>query len=185
MKLVIQSMEQEHLREVERIESLCFPVRWPENSFQKEIQDNRRIALYLVALLNGRVIGYAGAWSVLDEAHITTVAVDPDFQNRSVATALVLDLLGRVVEAGVRWATLEVREGNEAAFRLYQRFGFTKVGVRKGYYDDGSDALVMWAGNLQGLAFRTRLEELKKNLETVWELDTKRRREENQDREAI
>ncbi len=105
-----------------------------------------------------------GAWLILDEVHITTLAVDPAFQNEKVGSLLVLHLMKAAVEKGVRWATLEVSEKNLAAIKVYDRFGFIQIGVRKEYYNNGTNALVLWAGHLQKSSYREKLEKVESEL---------------------
>ncbi len=126
------------------IEKICFPDPWSLESIRYELEENER-AFYVVAVHSGRVVGYAGLWWVLDEGHITNVAVRPGYRNRKIAEGLLSVLIGHTVEAGVLHHTLEVRMSNEPAINLYRKFGFEDAGVRKGYYRfGGEDALIMW-----------------------------------------
>ncbi|MDR2610639.1 MAG: ribosomal protein S18-alanine N-acetyltransferase [Clostridiales Family XIII bacterium] len=91
------------------------------------------------------LVGYAGLWVVLDEGHITNVAVDPDYRRQGIAAMLLLKLLEAAREKGAKRFTLEVKRSNAAAIALYERFGFRAAGSRKGYYEeDGEDAVIMW-----------------------------------------
>ncbi|HXE72626.1 MAG TPA: ribosomal protein S18-alanine N-acetyltransferase [Candidatus Nitrosotenuis sp.] len=155
----IEPMRLEDIPEVQRIEGLSFPVRWPEDSFARELSDNGA-ARYLVARVEGRTVGYAGVWLVVDEAHITTLAVDPAWRGRGVGRRLFWHLMDTVVRQGARWATLEVNQTNQVAIRLYQEFGFSQVGLRKNYYEQREDAVVMWVGELQSADYRQRLQRL-------------------------
>jgi ribosomal-protein-alanine N-acetyltransferase len=137
------------------IEKQSFPTTWPADSFAREAENGA--ARYRVALLGEEVVGYVGAWFVLDELHITTIAVDPVLRRGGVARKLLASLLRECVEDGCRWSVLEVRESNEAAIKLYERFGFRPVGSRKKYYENEENALVMWVGSMQGQEFRERL----------------------------
>ena len=104
-------------------------------------------AAYFVAELSGRVVGYIGVWKIVDEGHITNVAVSPDYRRMQIGSALLKTMLEITAEEGIVRHTLEVRTGNEAAIGLYEKFGFETAGVRKGYYEDnGEDALIMWRG---------------------------------------
>jgi ribosomal-protein-alanine N-acetyltransferase len=123
---------------------LCFSAPWSEESFEKEIRENR-LAFYIVAEINGIMVGYAGLWCIVDEGHITNVAVHPDFRRRGIGEALVSVLLDHTVRNGILSHTLEVRASNEAAITLYSKFGFQPAGFRKNYYEDnGEDAIIMW-----------------------------------------
>jgi ribosomal-protein-alanine N-acetyltransferase len=100
------------------------------------------------------LLGFACLWSIADEAHITILAVHPDYRQRGLGQALLVALLRSAQQRGLKWATLEVRASNQAAITLYQRFGFQEAGRRKRYYqDNGEDALILWRGGLQDPAF--------------------------------
>lgn len=140
----IRRMEDHDLDRLAVLETRCFTIPWSRAMLADELSNDQ--TLYLVAVCEGRIAGYAGAWIVLDEGHITNVAVDPDFRRTGIGRALLAALLEGLSGAGAMAATLEVRRGNAAAIALYEAFGFTVEGVRKGYYiDNGEDALVMWA----------------------------------------
>lgn len=159
MTFRIVPLAEAHLEPMECIERQSFPVSWGEGSFRKELEQNK-LARYLVALDGDAVVGYIGAWAVLDEVHITTFAVDPSRRNQRIGRRLLAALLRNAVEEGGRWTVLEVRESNASAIALYTTFGFRQVGVRKKYYENGENALVLWVGQMQQKAFRDRLEEL-------------------------
>ena len=161
--VIIEPMKKEDISSIREIEKQCFTDLWPEDSFERELS-NTKVAFYFAAHLKGRIIGYMGAWLILDEVHITTLAVDPAFQNEKVGSLLVLHLMKAAVEKGVRWATLEVSEKNLAAIKVYDRFGFIQIGVRKEYYNNGTNALVLWAGHLQKSSYREKLEKVESEL---------------------
>jgi ribosomal-protein-alanine N-acetyltransferase len=117
------------------------------------------------------IIGYAGLWLMTDEAHITTIAVDPDFQGNGIGELLLVALIDRAKQIGARWLTLEVRVTNEVAQRLYEKYTFKEMGIRRRYYsDNGEDALVMWTDPIDSDTFHTTLlrnrESLARRLET-------------------
>ncbi len=142
---VVAPMRRRHLRGVVAIERDANPRPWSQRLFAGELRMPTS-RLYLVALQDHRVVGYAGLMTTLDEGHVTNVAVHRDHRRQHVATMLLLVLMRRAVERGVVDMTLEVRTSNAAARELYRRFGFAPGGVRKGYYQDtGEDALIMWA----------------------------------------
>ena len=117
------------------------------DEFLKEISENN-IALYLVAEIAGQIVGYAGMWLIIDEGHITNVAVHPNFRRRHIGEAIVSVLLAEAQAEGITRQTLEVRVSNFAAQRLYEKFGFQACGIRKGYYEDNhEDAIIMWREN--------------------------------------
>jgi ribosomal-protein-alanine N-acetyltransferase len=142
-ELILERMQLEDVPEVMAVDRLCFPTPWSEISYRSEIGNNA--AYYLVARLGGRLIGFGGAWLVMDEAHVTTLGVEPTFRGRKIGERILAAILVEARERGVRRASLEVRESNGAAVRLYEKYGFVPVARRRGYYtDNGEDAIVMW-----------------------------------------
>jgi ribosomal-protein-alanine N-acetyltransferase len=133
----------QHVPEVLAIEKVSQSAPWSESSFRNEIDSPQSVFFVLIA--DGRVAGYAGAWVLIDEAHITNIAVHPDLRGQGLGRRLLDQLLDRAKERGAECATLEVRAGNTPAIQLYERLGFVTAGRRKGYYPDNKeDALVMW-----------------------------------------
>lgn len=152
MKVKINSMGQEHLDQVVEIENVSFPLPWKRDTFLFEILLNE-LADYIVALQNDQVIGYGGMWLILDEAHITNIAVDPVFRGRGVGKQILNELINRAAGRGVKQMTLEVRPSNHIACRLYRKFGFVEKGVRRRYYQDNNeDAIIMWLENMHAKA---------------------------------
>ena len=140
---VIRRMTLNDVDAVHFIEAATFARPWSKQDFVKEMTTNA-CARYLVAEKDGAVIGYAGAWIVLDEAHVTNVAVAKDFRGQGVGRLLTAGLMQYAANLGVVYMTLEVRRSNEAAQHVYLSHGFIQVGVRKKYYEDnGEDALFM------------------------------------------
>ena len=141
--VLIRRMTINDVDAVHAIESATFARPWKREDFVKEMTQNQ-CARYLVAETEGRVVGFAGAWIVLDEAHITNIAVRKDCRGRGIGRRLTEELMRYAANLGVVYATLEVRRSNEAAKKLYQSLGFEYVGVRKRYYEDnGEDAFLM------------------------------------------
>jgi len=162
--LEILPMKTEHISAVLHVESLCFPTPWPRNAFLNELTENK-LAHYFVGRLGEEVVAYGGLWVILEDAHITTVAVVPEHQRKRFGEQLLIRLVDEAIERGARWITLEVRESNTAAQNLYKKYGFTVVSTRRGYYSDNDEsALVMWAGNLKGSIYQNRLNALKESL---------------------
>ena len=129
-----------------QLDALCFTVPWSEDAFRQELEGNE-LAFYLVAEKDGQIIGYAGLWAILDEGHITNVAVHPQHRKKGLGEMLCSLLIQLTEEAGLKRHTLEVRPSNEAALSLYEKLGFQVAGRRKGYYEDnGEDALILWRG---------------------------------------
>jgi len=160
LEVRITPMRRRHLRGVLRIEQQVYPRPWTFGLFLGEISQ-RASRVYLVARVGSEVVGYAGMFRAVDDGHITTIAVDPAWQRRGIATRMLLALARAAVDRGCRNLTLEVRMSNSGAQALYQRFGFVPAGVRKGYYPEtGEDALVMWANDIDTEAYADRLREL-------------------------
>jgi ribosomal-protein-alanine N-acetyltransferase len=160
LEVRITPMRRRHLRGVLRIEQQVYPRPWTFGLFLGEISQ-RASRVYLVARVGSEVVGYAGMFRAVDDGHITTIAVDPAWQRRGIATRMLLALARAAVDRGCHNLTLEVRMSNSGAQALYQRFGFVPAGVRKGYYPEtGEDALVMWANDIDTEAYAARLGEL-------------------------
>jgi len=144
----ILRMQPSDLDEVLAIERVSFPTPWSRGAFMAELFDSSR-SCYLVAKLNGRVVGYIGVWLILDEAHITNIAVHPCYRRRGIGRKLLRSMMRVAASRGAKRMTLEVRASNIGAQRLYEQLGFTSVGVRRGYYhDNNEDAIIMWKEGL-------------------------------------
>jgi ribosomal-protein-alanine N-acetyltransferase len=141
-------MDVRHIPAILEIERRSFPTPWSERAFMSELTQNA-YAHYIVALHGDRVIGYAGMWLILDEAHVTNIAVHPDYRGRHVGELLLGDLERRARAQGCTRMTLEVRPSNAVAQRLYRKHGFAPRGLRPGYYTDTrEDAIIMWKDGL-------------------------------------
>jgi [ribosomal protein S18]-alanine N-acetyltransferase len=144
LEVHISPMRRRHLRSVLRIEAQVYPTPWTHGLFVSELA-LRSSRVYVIARVGRELIGYAGLMMSLTDGHVTTIAVDPEWQREAVGTRLLLTLAREAIARGATALTLEVRLSHHGAQRLYQRFGFKAVGVRKGYYaDTGEDALIMW-----------------------------------------
>ncbi len=140
---IIRRMTAEDVPEVCGIESRTFAQPWSEQSFLSEMNENK-CARYMVAVLDGHIAGYAGAWCIFEEGHITNIAVDAPYRGRGLGRALTEALMQYAANLGVQYLTLEVRRSNAVAQSLYKSLGFVELGVRKRYYEDnGEDALLM------------------------------------------
>ena len=158
----IRRMKKRDLGVVMRLEQTIYPQPWSQGVFTEELSLLNR---HYVVLEDERgVVGYGGLLLVADDAHVTTIAVDPAARRRRLGTMLMLALVDAALAAGARHLTLEVRVSNEGARRLYQRFGFAPVGVRKDYYRD-EDALVMWATDIDGDGYAERIASIREMLE--------------------
>lgn len=155
--LTIEPMTDADVKEVLRIEQQSFSTTWPSNAFYQELHENK-LAHYYVGRIGSRVAAYGGIWVILEDSHITTIAVAPEFRGKKYGEMLLLHLLDEAMTRGASWMTLEVRESNAVAQTLYRKYGFTTVSTRKGYYSDNNEnALVMWAGNLKSDIYKNRI----------------------------
>lgn len=137
-------MKLDHIPGVLEIEQVAFPTPWSSQAFTYEITQNN-FAHYVVALNDEKVIGYAGMWMVLDEAHITNIAVHPNYRGKKLGFALMVEIMRQAVLRGAVRMTLEVRPSNAVARELYKKLGFKEKGLRKRYYTDtNEDAIIMW-----------------------------------------
>ena len=153
-RVVIAPMTLEDVPAVHDIERLSFNSPWPEYAFEQEIKSNR-LARYVVARAGQTIAGFAGVWLMVDEAHITTFGVDPDWRRQGIGHQLLLSLIELAQVLGAARMTLEVRASNAPAQALYAAFGFQVVGRRRAYYtDDGEDALVMTTPDLDSPPMR-------------------------------
>ena len=129
------------------IEQASFPHPWSRDAYQRELAGNR-LAHYYGCYLGDTLVAFAGFWLVLDEAHITNVAVAPAFRRRYLGEWLLRRLFVEAQAQGARRLTLEVRAKNIPAIRLYEKLGFRSAGLRKAYYDaPPDDAVIMWWGD--------------------------------------
>ena len=127
---------------VHAIEVACFRTPWSRKSFYDEVTQNA-CARYMVVREDGVAIAYAGVWFVLDEGHITNIAVRPDRRGQGVGEMVTRGLIQLAADSGMSWITLEVRRSNRPAISLYKKLGFTEVGCRKRYYENNEDAILM------------------------------------------
>lgn len=160
--LTLRPMTTRDIPIVAGLEREIYPQPWSIRTLFDELSlSNRR---YIVAVDDAGVVGYGGLLLVDDDAHITTLAVDPAARRRRLGTRLMLRLVEEALGADARHLTLEVRVSNSAAQHLYERFGFARVGKRKNYYRD-EDALVMWATDVDDADYGARLDEIRKSLD--------------------
>jgi len=165
LKMTIEAMRLEDLEEVQRIEQASFSTPWPSNAYRSELMTNR-LASYLVARIDGRIVGYGGMWLMVDEAHITTFAIHPGWRRQRIGERLLLAFLDLARDRHAREATLEVRLSNLAARRLYEKYGFRPVGLRPRYYSDNNeDALIMTTEPLSDPRLRARIERLREAID--------------------
>ncbi len=142
--IVIRDMYMADLDKVLGIENHSFATPWSRSAFQTELLENT-FATYLVVEFHGKVVAYGGMWIILDEAHVTNIAVHPDYRGHHLGEAIMTGLMVRARRSKVVRMTLEVRRGNLVAQNLYNKLGFVQLGVRRGYYTDTrEDAFIMW-----------------------------------------
>jgi len=163
-RVVVGPMRLEDVAAVHEIERLSFRTPWPAYAFEQELKGNR-LARYIVARAGDSIVGFAGVWLMVDEAHVTTFGVHPDWRRQAIGRQLLVNLAELSIAIGARRMTLEVRESNVGAQALYRSFGFEMAGRRAGYYtDDGEDALVMTTPELDGDAMRAAIEAERRRL---------------------
>ncbi|MPW24885.1 ribosomal-protein-alanine N-acetyltransferase [Alkalibaculum sp. M08DMB] len=137
------SLQEKDLDRILQIENHCFKVPWSRNMFLEEL-DNP-LADYTIIKDHGIIAGYVGMWFVLDEAHITNIAVHTDYQGKGFGGRLLSYIIDKAKIQGITSMTLEVRRSNISALYLYNRFNFVNCGIRKNYYEDTrEDAIIMW-----------------------------------------
>lgn len=146
--VIIRLMRIEDIEYVSRLERRCYTLPWSSSAYVTEVGNSN--AYYTVAILpDGTIAGYAGMWVIMDELHMTTIAVDPSVRGLKIGERLLLDTIREGIRRGAERATLEVRERNTVAHNLYVKYGFEDVAVRKNYYsDNGENAIIMWANDL-------------------------------------
>lgn len=145
--LRFERLEEAHIPAILDIEKEVNSAPWSERSFRNELTHPHGV--FLAAIAEGKVVGYGGLWMVVDEAHITTVAVAKESQRQGLGRRLMIELLNRAKTAGMACSTLEVRAGNDPAIKLYENLGYVVAARRKSYYPDNQeDALVMWLHEL-------------------------------------
>lgn len=145
----IKPMQKTDLDDVISIEAKAYGEHhWSKDSFMSELSND--LAKYFSAFnTDGQLIGYCGCWQILEEAHITNIAVSPDYRRKHIGEALLTTIIDECYRNMAKYITLEVRVSNTPAISLYEKYGFKSLGVRKGYYQDNNeDALIMWTENI-------------------------------------
>lgn len=135
----IEKLAKEHLDKIIEIENLCFKTPWSRESMADEF--NNDVAHYFV-LIDGEVIGYCGFWAVVDEAQVMNIAVHPSMQGKGCGSLILNKMVNHAIDLGLALMTLEVREDNIAAIKLYESKGFVSVGKRNDYYGKGENAIL-------------------------------------------
>ncbi|MCC0784617.1 ribosomal protein S18-alanine N-acetyltransferase [Clostridioides sp. ES-S-0108-01] len=139
----IEEMTVKDIDEVFEVEKNCFEDYWSKESFRKELSNE--VARYIVAKLDGKIVGYVGIWLILDEGHINNVAVHSDYRGKKIGDKLIKSIVDLCKDNNIASITLEVRVSNKIAQNLYRKYGFRMDGIRKEYYSDNKeDAIIMW-----------------------------------------
>lgn len=167
-EIVISQMTVDDIDNVVEIEAEAYGKHhWSKSSFYEEMQNN--LAKYYVAKsIDGELLGYAGTWHIIDEGHITTIAVKKSHLRKHIGEAIIIRILEDCYEAGIKYLTLEVRVSNTPAINLYEKYGFNSLGTRKGYYQDNNeDALIMWTENIFYDKFKNVFNENREKLKSL------------------
>lgn len=142
--ITVRKMELKDVPQVLEVDRASFATPWTTDIFYHELMDNMH-AYYYVVDMDGKIVGYAGMWIVIDEVQITNIAVSPDFRGRKIGEKLFHHMVLTAVGLGAVQLSLEVRVSNIVAQKMYRKFGLVPGGIRKNYYTDNQeDALVMW-----------------------------------------
>lgn len=142
--MTFRKMLTEDIEQVLNVEKQSFTLPWSREAFFNELNHNE-YAVYMVIEDEGKIAGYCGAWIVIDESHITNIAILPEYRGQKLGEALLRKMIEISISMGVVRMTLEVRVSNAVAISLYEKLGFQKGGIRKRYYTDNQeDAYVMW-----------------------------------------
>lgn len=160
LDLEIQLLNKEHLNALLQLDRDCFGGLWTREGYQRELDSPNSDLLGLFSpVSSSRLLGMGCFWSILEEAHITILAVHPQYHRQGLGQALLYSLIKTACDRGLERATLEVRASNLGAISLYQKFGFKTAGRRRRYYqDNGEDALILWLSDLQHPKFQATLD---------------------------
>lgn len=179
MILELKPLTKSQVSEIVALDRICMGGLWMAEAYLREI-DSPRSSLIALSISDRnlepsqfRIIGMACLWAIVDEAHLTLLAVHPDYRGRGLGELLLISLLQDAIARKLEWATLEVNVNNSTALNLYHKYGFQVVGTRKGYYQPaGDDAAILWLKGLQQQEFRSSL--------ARWEQTINRRLRQNQ-----
>ena len=150
MGIIIRDMEEKDIEEILKIEKQSFATPWSRDAFLIELNENK-LSRYVIAEVDGRIIGYGGIWLILNEGHITNIAVLKDHRGKGIGNKILEGLIWYCIKENIDSMTLEVRKSNIVAQNLYRKYGFIDSGIRPNYYtDDKEDAIIMWRNNREG-----------------------------------
>ncbi len=142
-KLVIRHLSEKDIEGIVEVEEICFPTPWSKNAFQKELEN--KLARYMIVEMENKIVAYGGIWFIVDEGHITNIAVHPEYRGLGLGNEIVEALVKECKKNNIISMTLEVRASNHVAQNLYKKYGFKLAGIRPEYYTDNrEDALIMW-----------------------------------------
>ena len=170
-QIFITKMTNDDIDDVVAIEEEAYGEHhWSKSSFYDEMSNN--LAHYYSAKTSdGELVGYAGTWHILDEGHITTIAVKKNYMRKHIGEAIIVKILEDCYDSGIKYLTLEVRVSNMPAINLYTKYGFNSLGTRKGYYQDNNeDALIMWTENIFYDKFKSKFTENREKLKKLIEI---------------
>ena len=170
-EIYISKLTKEDIDDVVDIEVSAYGKHhWSKSSFYDEMA-NKLAKYYAAKTADGELVGYAGTWHIIDEGHITTIAVKNEFLRNHIGEAIIHKIIEDCYKDMVKYLTLEVRVSNIPAIKLYEKYGFQSLGTRKGYYQDNNEyALIMWTENIFYDKFKTRYLENVENLKKVIEI---------------
>lgn len=159
MELYLESLQTKHLEQVVTLDQICLGGLWNLSGYQREIDSPNSTSLVFCLPSTDQIIGIGCFWAILEEAHITLLAIHPDYRRQGLGELLLINLLERAYLTQLQRATLEVKNSNKIAFSLYQKFGFKIAGIRRGYYEKtNEDALILWLSGMDKAEFFQMLE---------------------------
>jgi [ribosomal protein S18]-alanine N-acetyltransferase len=168
--LCLQHLTPEFLDQVVELDRTCFGQLWTAAQYQREFDVPNSDILILLDTDRSQVLAYGCVWAIVDEAHMTIIAVHPDYQKQQLGSLMLWGLMQAAIQRDLARATLEVKVTNIAAIGLYEKFGFEVAGRRKKYYaDTGEDALILWKGRIQEQAYRSQLAQIRQTLCQQWQ----------------
>jgi [ribosomal protein S18]-alanine N-acetyltransferase len=162
VNLLLQTLTPDHLDQVVALDALCFGKLWSRDLYVRELDSDRSDLIAVIQ--NNQLLAYACVWCILEEAHITILAVDPTYQRLGLGRLLLWGLMECAIARGLERSTLEVKPSNIGAIALYQSYGFSEAGRRPKYYDDGSAALILWRSQLQYPEFKVLQQQQEQNI---------------------
>lgn len=167
LQIKIRKMKREDIDDIMKIESCVYGQHhWSKEGFEAEVVTDIGNYFSLFDATENKLIGYGGFWNILDEGHVTTVAIAQEYQGKGLSEVLIQKFLEVGYQKDLKYFTLEVRVSNLSAFKLYKKYLFESCGVRPKYYQDTQeDALIMWTQNIWDDKFKENFENLKKRTE--------------------